>query len=137
MTQLHDPLRSDTERHEHNQLKPDGASPKRAVQKLRRKLLYAAPQLSAIPRVVPVGYEEPDPDRVEAAPLRNLRHDRAMSIRELAERSGISASTIYRIEQGKTEPRPFVIYALSGALNCSYWEVSEFRDIMASISLPR
>jgi DNA-binding Xre family transcriptional regulator len=137
MTQIHDPLRSETEGHEQKEPRPNGASPRRAVQKLRRKLIYAAPQLSAIPRVVPVGYQEPDPKRVKASPLRNLRHDRGMSIRELAERSGISASTIYRIEQGKTEPRPFVIYALSGALNCSYWEITEFRDIMAAISLPR
>ena len=108
-----------------------------AVLKQRAKLAYAAPRLVSIARVSPVGYEEATPERSEALSLQTLRTRRGLSVRQLARRSGISPSTIYRIERGDTWNRPHVAHAVSAALECSPWQVIEFWDIMESTSLPR
>jgi lambda repressor-like predicted transcriptional regulator len=108
-----------------------------SVLKQRTKLAYLPPKLVSIPRVSPVGYEAQSPETLEAVSLEAARQARGWSVRQLAKRSGISPSTIYRVELGTTWPRPHVAYALSEALECSPWEVIEFRDVMATISLPR
>lgn len=107
-----------------------------AVRRQRAKLAYVAPRVSSMPRVAPVGYELPEPEKLDSVPLRDARRLSGLSIRELSRRSGISPSTIYRAEQSKTLPRPHVAHALSAALDRSPWEIDEFRDVMAAISLP-
>jgi ribosome-binding protein aMBF1 (putative translation factor) len=109
----------------------------RAVRRQPAKLAYGTPHASPIPRVVPVGYESPDPEKIPSIPMREARTTRGMSIKELSRRSGISPSTIYRIEQRKTGPRPHVARAISAVFGCSPWEISEFREVMAATSLPR
>jgi DNA-binding XRE family transcriptional regulator len=109
----------------------------RAVRRQPAKLTYGTPHASSIPRVAPVGYESPDPDTIPSTSMRNARTMRGLSIRELSRRSGISPSTIYRIEQGKTGPRPHVARAISAVFACSPWEITEFREVMAATSLPR
>ena len=109
----------------------------RAVMKQRAKLAYVSPRLVSITRVSPVGYEEYVPDRSKAVSLQSLRIENGLSVRKLAQLSGISPSTIYRIERGDTWNRPHVAHAVSAALNCSPWQVIEFWDIMESTSLPR
>ena len=96
-----------------------------AIRRQRSKLAYFAPRVSSMPRVAPVGYESPEPEKLPSFPLRKTRLTRHLSIRELSRRSGISPSTIYRVERSKTLPRPHVAYALSAALECSPWEIDE------------
>ena len=109
----------------------------RVVRRQARKLAYAVPHAFSVPRVTPVGYETPQPEKLPSTSMRAARVERGMTIRELSQRSGISPSTIYRIEQGKTGPRPHVARAISAVFDCSPWEIDEFRDLMAGISLPR
>lgn len=108
-----------------------------AVRRQRAKLAYLTPRVSSIPRVAPVGYETPEPEKLASIPMREARSACGYSIRELSRRSGISPSTIYRVERSKTLPRPHVAYALSAALERSPWEIDEFRDVMAATLLPR
>jgi transcriptional regulator with XRE-family HTH domain len=49
--------------------------------------------------------------------LRRLREHRALSRQDLAEKSGVNESTIYRSESGKTRLRPSTIRRLSRALD--------------------
>jgi DNA-binding XRE family transcriptional regulator len=128
----------ETNQTEHDE-EPTGAAQPRRVRTIRRqpaKLAYSVPHATTIPRVVPVGYESPDPEKLPSTPMREARMMRRLSIRELSRRSGISPSTIYRIEQGKTGPRPHVARAISAVFECSPWEITEFRDVMAATSLP-
>jgi DNA-binding XRE family transcriptional regulator len=110
---------------------------RRVVRRQARKLAYAVPHAFSVPRVTPVGYSTPEPDKLPSTSMREARVERGLTIRELSRRSGISPSTIYRIEQGKTGPRPHVARAISAAFGCSPWEIDEFRELMAGISLPR
>ena len=49
--------------------------------------------------------------------LRQLREDRAYSLRELAELSGLTENTIWRIEAGqRTRPYPSTVRKLAQAL---------------------
>ena len=48
--------------------------------------------------------------------LREVRRRRALTIRELGERSGVHRDTIHRIELGETDPRPSTIRKLADAL---------------------
>ena len=50
------------------------------------------------------------------AQLKRLRMDKNWSIRDLADRSGIAASTISQIETGKTSPTLLTLKALCSAL---------------------
>jgi len=113
------------------------ATGRRRVRRQARKLTYLAPHAFSVPRVTPVGYETPEPENLPSTSMRAARVKRGLTIRELSRRSGISPSTIYRIEQGKTGPRPHVARAISAVFDCSPWEIDEFRDLMAGISLPR
>jgi predicted DNA-binding transcriptional regulator AlpA len=108
-----------------------------AVRPQRAKLAYLKPSVSSMPRVAPVGYESPEPEKLPSLPMREARIIRGISIRELSRRSGISPSTIYRVERSKTFPRPHVAHAISAAMECSPWEIEEFREVMAATPLPR
>jgi transcriptional regulator with XRE-family HTH domain len=64
----------------------------------------------------------PDPQ-----PLRDVRADRLLSIRELAQLSEVAPSTIFLIEAGRSTPRFSVIRRLSVALGVAPQAVTEFR----------
>lgn len=49
--------------------------------------------------------------------IAEARWKAGFSRRQLAERSGISETTIFNIERGVAEPLPQTIYVLAGALN--------------------
>ena len=53
---------------------------------------------------------------VNVEKLRELREDRALSMRELAERSGVAHQTIYRIERGQKNVLPRTVRRLAAAL---------------------
>lgn len=48
--------------------------------------------------------------------LRAVREAKSLSLAELAERSGVSKNTIYRLEHGAPEPYPSTVRKLSEAL---------------------
>ncbi len=48
--------------------------------------------------------------------LRELREERALSMRDLAERSGVTHQTIYRIENGQRQAQPRTVRHLAEAL---------------------
>jgi transcriptional regulator with XRE-family HTH domain len=62
-----------------------------------------------------------------ARPLREVRAERLLSMRGLADRAGVAPSTVYLIEAGRTIPRPRVIRRLADALDVAPREVEEFR----------
>jgi transcriptional regulator with XRE-family HTH domain len=51
-----------------------------------------------------------------------------LSQRDLAQKAGVTASTIYLIENGRTEPRLKVMRQISDALGVSAFEIDEFRS---------
>lgn len=68
-------------------------------------------------------------DQIIGYALRDLRETRAISARQLAESSGISAAMISRIESGQVSPSIATMSALSNALEVPL--TSLFRDIVA------
>jgi transcriptional regulator with XRE-family HTH domain len=48
--------------------------------------------------------------------LREVREAKALSLAELADRSGLTKNTIYRLEHGAPEPYPSTIRKLAEAL---------------------
>ena len=60
--------------------------------------------------------------------LRRLREARALSRRELAKRSQVDESTIYRAEHGLTAPRPSTIQKLVRVLEVSATEITSSDD---------
>jgi DNA-binding XRE family transcriptional regulator len=93
----------------------------------RARLAYGTPRIEA-------SYAASDG---EAVPLKDVRADRGVSIVALAQRSGISVSTIHRIEHGETVPKPRVVRALSAALGIAPWQVAEFQPVVATVGLPQ
>jgi transcriptional regulator with XRE-family HTH domain len=67
-----------------------------------------------------------DIDQAIGAALRNLREERALSARHLAQQAGVSAAMISRIESGQVSPSISTMTALSNALDVPL--VSLFRD---------
>jgi DNA-binding XRE family transcriptional regulator len=61
------------------------------------------------------------------APLRTIRRRQLMSQRDLAQKAGVTASTIYLIEVGRTEPRLKVMRQICEALGVKPQDVDEFR----------
>ncbi len=55
--------------------------------------------------------------------LRQLRHERVLSMRELEEASGVSYNTIYRLENGITGGQPRTIRKLAKALGVDAGEL--------------
>ncbi len=58
--------------------------------------------------------------------LRDLRGDRAWSIRRLAEESGVATQTIVRIEAGQ-DMRPSTVAKLAAALGVEPMVIQEYR----------
>ncbi|MGW1039364.1 helix-turn-helix transcriptional regulator [Streptomyces sp. NPDC002547] len=54
--------------------------------------------------------------KISGAKLRHVREDRCVEVADLAETVGCSRWTIYKIEQGKTQPSAKLYAALRSAL---------------------
>ncbi len=67
------------------------------------------------------------PEEKAMPSLRELRAERLLSIRELAERADVAPRTVYLIEAGRSRPRPRVARRISAALRVLPVEVDEFR----------
>ena len=69
--------------------------------------------------------------------LRELRADRLLSIRELAQLAGVVPSSIYLIETGRVTPHASTVRRLATALGVDPETVDEFRQaIEAAGELP-
>ncbi len=66
-------------------------------------------------------------DRAIGSALRDMRETRSLSAKQLAERSGVSAAMISRIESGQVSPSISTMTSLSNALDVPL--VSLFRDV--------
>ncbi len=67
------------------------------------------------------------PDDASTRPLRELRAERLLSIRELARLAGVAPSTIYLTEAGRTTPHASVMRRIAAALAVDAHQVAEFR----------
>jgi XRE family transcriptional regulator, fatty acid utilization regulator len=65
---------------------------------------------------------------VNGAKLRRLRRERAMSLRDLGERSGIAFDTINRLELGKQDAQARTLRALAAALDVEPPELMKGED---------
>ena len=66
----------------------------------------------------------PRPDYPEIGEqLRTRRHARGLSLRELADRMGVSASLISQIERGRANPSVSTLYAMVAELDVSLDEL--------------
>lgn len=57
--------------------------------------------------------------------LKNLRKERNLSIKELADLSGLSAVQISNYEHGHYEPNAISVNKLAKALNCAYEDLDK------------
>ena len=73
--------------------------------------------------------ENPDRSSVAAA-VKTARENRDLSIRELAQRSGCSASSISQIERNLVEPRLGTLVALASAMRMTVAQLMSDQDIM-------
>ena len=67
------------------------------------------------------------PDDASTRPLRDLRAERLLSIRELARLAGVAPSTIYLTEAGRTTPHASVVRRIAAALQVDAHAVAELR----------
>ncbi len=63
-------------------------------------------------------------------PLREARHRRLLSIRELAARAGVATATIVSIEQGRQTPTFKTARKITAALEMEPGEIDEFARLM-------
>jgi transcriptional regulator with XRE-family HTH domain len=77
-----------------------------------------------------------DPGVAERS-LRDVRAERLLSIRELAQRAGVAPSTIFLLESGRTTPRRSIVLRLAAALGVRPQSISEFRRALRGRSEPR
>ena len=68
--------------------------------------------------------------------LRELRTDRLLTIRELAQQAGVAPSSIYLIETGRTTPRMATIRRIAGALGVNPQAVAELRQAIEAAKEP-
>jgi len=68
-------------------------------------------------------------DQAIGSALKNLRENQSISARQLAEKSGISAAMISRIESGQVSPSISTMTSLSNALDVPF--VSLFKDMVS------
>jgi transcriptional regulator with XRE-family HTH domain len=64
--------------------------------------------------------------------LRDLRLDRLLTVRELAQQAGVAPGTVYLTEIGRSCPGFRVIRRLATVLTVEPWEVEEFRQRLAT-----
>lgn len=69
--------------------------------------------------------------------LRQLRGERFWSVRNLADRAGVSPQTVMAIEHGKWHPRYQTMQRLAEALNVPPGEIDEFRAAADYWTKPR
>ncbi len=69
-------------------------------------------------------------------PLRDWRAERLLSIRDLARLAGVSPSTVYLTEAGRTVPRFAAMRAMVAALGVTAHEVVEFRRAIDARAAP-
>lgn len=62
--------------------------------------------------------------------LSEARRLKALSVRELAQRAGVSPTTVNSIELGKTEPRFRAIRDISTALEMDPLQIDEFAAVI-------
>jgi transcriptional regulator with XRE-family HTH domain len=62
--------------------------------------------------------------------LKEVRAERLLSIRELADRAGVAFSTIHLIETGQREPSFRVMREVSAALGVGPTEIAEFAAVI-------
>ena len=67
------------------------------------------------------------PDDASTRPLRDLRAEQLLSIRELAHLADVAPSTIYLTETGRTTPHASVMRRIAAALGVDAHKVEEFR----------
>lgn len=65
---------------------------------------------------------------MDGARLRRLRQDRALSLRELGEMTGVAFDTINKLELGKREAQPRTIRKLAEALGIEPKELMKGED---------
>ena len=63
-------------------------------------------------------------------PLREWRTDRLLSIRELAERAGVTHKTIIQLEHGRQRASYATMRRLSDALQAPAGEITEFAEVL-------
>jgi transcriptional regulator with XRE-family HTH domain len=68
--------------------------------------------------------------------LRELRAERLLSIRELAQQASVAPSTIYLIEAGRSMPRPRVARLLAMALEVEPRDIDEFQRLIELSKAP-
>ena len=73
----------------------------------------------------------------EPTPLRELRAERLLSIRDLARLADVAPSTVSLIETGRAAPQPSTIRAIAAALRIDPLQVAEFRQANAAYARPR
>ena len=66
----------------------------------------------------------------EMGSLAQLRRERLLTIRALAEAAGCSTRTVLQVEHGERTPQPGTIKRLSAALGVEPAQVREFRAAM-------
>jgi DNA-binding XRE family transcriptional regulator len=64
----------------------------------------------------------------DGSPLREVRAERLLSIRELASRAEVAPSTIYMIEAGRSTPQLAVARLIAEALDVDALSITEFRQ---------
>jgi DNA-binding XRE family transcriptional regulator len=99
----------------------------------RARLAYGRPRIEASYAAVDRAAESAG----DPVPLREIRARCGVSLPTLARLSGVSVSTIHRVEHGETVPRPRVVRAVSAALGVAPWQVVEFQLVLATVGLPR
>ena len=66
----------------------------------------------------------------EERSLRDIRAERLLSMRELAQRAGVAPSTIYLIEAGRSTPQPAVARRIADALEVDPHGITEIRRMI-------
>ena len=62
--------------------------------------------------------------------LRDARLRALLSMRQLARKAGLSATTVYLLENGKRAPQLLTVHKLSRALGVDPREVAEFGQVL-------
>jgi transcriptional regulator with XRE-family HTH domain len=65
---------------------------------------------------------------IDGARLRRLREEQALSLRELAEKSGVSFDSIHKLETGRRAAQPRTIRKLAEALDVEPKELIKGRE---------